>query len=383
MTRLLEPLRFRPGVSLLRALLLSVALSSGNLLAAPDSPQPAPAKTAAKEEGAVRLKNIARIVGIRSNQLVGYGVVVGLPGTGDSRSRLASESIRNLLARLGQRLPGDPDARNVAAVLVTAELPPFSGRGQRVDVTVSSIGDARSLGGGVLISTTLQAGDGRTYAVAQGVVTTGGREQGQAGASRKTVGTVLGGAHVERSPAEAFGSDRKLRVQLHSFDFATLDEVQKAVKAALPNVESRLVEGSVEVTIPQGADPFSFTARLEELMVRPKYGARVIINERTGTVVMGGDIRVDPVSISRAGMQLIVAGESRDRAGVTEELRIDYGPKSRGAEKERPVTKEFSGASVTEIVKGLNAMGADVKDIIAILEALRDSGALHARLIVI
>ena len=357
-------------------------LAAGPILAAPQPAAPARGGKA-EGEGSVRLKNMARIVGVRSNHLVGYGVVVGLPGSGDSRSRMASESIRNLLARLGQKLPNDPDARNIAAVLVTAELPPFSGRGHRVDVTVSSIGDARSLTGGVLISTALQAGDGKMYAVAQGVVTTGGRDKEQSSSSRRTVGVVLGGAHVERSPAEQFGADRKLRIQLHSFDFATLGEVQKAVKAAFPAVESKLVEGSVEVGIPAGEDPFAFTARLEELRVLPRYGARVIINERTGTVVMGGDIRVDPVSISRAGMQVIITGQTQDKAGISDELRIDYGPKSGDAQNRQQVSKEFSGTSVTEIVKGLNTMGADVRDIIAILEALRDSGALHARLTVI
>ena len=382
-------MRFRSH--LVRVVLLGAVLFGFLLpvfVAAAPAPTPGPVPVGGKAqkgtgENGVRLKNMARIVGVRSNQLVGYGVVVGLPGSGDSRSRMASESIRNLLARLGQKLPNDPDARNIAAVLVTAELPPFSGRGHRVDVTVSSIGDARSLTGGVLISTALQAGDGKTYAAAQGVVTTGGRDREQSSSARRTVGVVLGGAHVERSPAEQFGADRKLRIQLHSFDFATLDEVLKAVKAAFPAIESKTVEGSVEVAIPAGQDPFAFTAKLEELRVLPRYGARVIINERTGTVIMGGDIRVDPVSVSRAGMQVIVSGPTQDKAGITEELRIDYGPKSDRDAKNRPVTKEFSGTSVSDIVKGLNAMGADVRDIISILEALRDSGALHARLTVI
>lgn len=360
-----------------RSLLLVLTAAAFLLSAGPRFGAPAPTKT----ESGVRLKNLATIGGVRSNQLVGYGIVVGLPGTGDSRSRLASQSIRNLLGRLGQKLPADPDARNIAAVLVTAQLPPFSGRGHLLDVTVSSIGDAQSLTGGVLITTALQAGDGKIYAVGQGVVTTGGRSNVGRSQSRKTVGVVLGGATVEKAPGEQFAKDSTLHIRLKTFDFATLSEVHRAVAKAFPKSQAKLAEGSVEVRVPDGEDPFTFTAALEELRIEPKYGARVIINERSGTVVMGGDIRVDPVSISRAGLSVIVTAGSRDKAGISDELRIDYGPGKEAQSRE--VSREFSGTSVAEIVKGLNAMGADVRDIIAILEALKDSGALHAKLTVI
>lgn len=353
-----------------------------------------PATTGQKDEG-VRLKDLARITGIRTNQLLGYGLVVGLPGTGDSRSHLASESIGNLLGGLGQNLDkAGLNARNIAAVIVTSEVPPFAGRGDRVNATVSSIGDARSLEGGVLIQTPLYAGNKTIYAVAQGVVTTGGKSNQRGGFSRTgdTVGLVLNGASIERDvPARILEPDekpdpadparpeplRRVRVSLNHFDFSTLNSVSKRLAEQFPDAKVLIEGGSIVVTIPEGQGAVDYIARMEQIRIVPDYHARVVINERTGTIVMGGDVRVDPVAISRGGMELIVTGDALDaRQGIHVQSTL------KRLEERKPVSQEFKGSDVSEIVQGLNDMGANVQDVIAILEALRDSGALHAELIV-
>lgn len=391
----------------LSAALLAVSLSVPQTVGA-QNPAPAGAETgdAAKANG-VRLKDLARITGIRTNQLLGYGLVVGLPGTGDSRSHLARESIRNLLGGLGQNLEkAGQNARNIAAVIVTAEVPPFAGRGDRVNATVSSIGDARSLEGGVLIQTPLYAGNKTIYAVAQGVVTTGGKQRQSRGFHRTgdTVGMVLGGAAIERDvpakileparpedenrpdattqpgetkPAERPEAPRRVRVSLNQFDFSTLNTVSQALAKNFPEAQIAIEGGSIVVTIPEGQGAVATIAKMEQIRIVPDYRARVVINERTGTIVMGGDVRVDPVAISRGGMELIITGDALDaREGIYVQSTL------KRLEERKPVSKEFQGQDVSEIVEGLNDMGASVRDVIAILEALRDSGALHAELIV-
>ncbi len=354
--------------------------------AAPGSPASV-ANTAAESAAnqGVRLKDLARITGIRSNQLIGYGLVVGLPGTGDSRSRLAEESIRNLLGSLGQEAERTSNARNVAAVLVTAEAPPFARPGDRINATVSSIGDARSLQGGVLVQTPLYAGNQTIYAVAQGVITTGGRSAGARNADRgETVGLVLNGVSLEREISTALveSSDgqppvRRLRISLNQFDFSTLNAVRTALQRELPDARVETEGGSILVALPENADPVSYVARIEQVRVEPNSRARVIINERSGVIVMGGDLRIEPVSVSRGGMELILTPRMADaRMGI-------YVEGGQSAPEQQQVTRQLSGANVEEIVKALNALGASVQDIIAILEALRDSGALHADIVVI
>ncbi len=367
---------------------------------APDANDAPGAINAAGNQGeGVRLKDLARITGIRTNQLLGYGLVVGLPGTGDSRSHLASESIGNLLGGLGQNLDkAGLNARNIAAVIVTAEVPPFAGRGDRVNATVSSIGDARSLEGGVLIQTPLYAGNKSIYAVAQGVVTTGGKNYARGGFNRTgdTVGLVLNGAAIERDvPARILEPEptqpgdaqptteprpeppRRVRVSLNHFDFSTLNAVSKRLAESFPDAKIAIEGGSIVVTIPENQGAVDYIARMEQIRIVPDYRARVVINERTGTIVMGGDVRVDPVAISRGGMELIVTGDALDaRQGIHVQSTL------KELNERKPVSKEFKGSDVGEIVQGLNDMGANVQDVIAILEALRDSGALHAELIV-
>ncbi|MCB1327089.1 MAG: flagellar basal body P-ring protein FlgI [Spirochaetales bacterium] len=340
-----------------------------------------PAAANQNEEG-IALRDLVRISGIRTNQLIGYGLVVGLAGTGDSRTRLASESVTNLLGGLGQNLesPG-LNARNIAAVLVTAEVPPFARPGDRINVTVSSIGDARSLRGGVLIQTPLHAGNNTIYAVAQGAVTTGAGGPGSRAHIQDTVGLVLNGATMEREVAgassTASGDDPprpRVRVSLRDFDFSTLQAVRERLTAELSDSEVSVDGGSILITLPEDADPVAYIARLESIRVVPVRPARIVINERTGTIVMGGDVRVAPVAVSRGGLELIVTGNLTDpRMGIHVPV---------GSGEPEPVMQELSGSSVQEIIQGLNAMGLRVRDVIAILEALRDAGALHAELIV-
>ncbi len=330
------------------------------------------------DKNGVRLKDLARISGIRSNQLLGYGIVVGLPGTGDSRTKFASESVQNLLGNLGQKMEGlGVNSRNVAAVLVTAELPPFARKGDRANVTVSSIGDAKSLEGGVLIQTPLVAGNGKIYAVAQGIVTTGGGRGDDRKDQGRTVGLVMQGGLLEENLGSDFLEERKVRIQLKSFDFATLNELRMRIKEKIPGAESVVEGGSILVSIPKDRDPVEFIAQIEEVRIIPKYRSRVVINERTGTIVMGGDIRIDPVAVSRGGMQIIVTSRPLDAKSA------DKKPAGTGKKTDAPVTQELAAANVSDIIEALNALGATVKDIIAILEGLKDAGALHADLIVI
>lgn len=339
-----------------------------------------------RRQNGVRLKEIARIQGVRTNQLLGYGIVVGLPGTGDSKSKLAEESVRNLLGSLGQRIDeGSIGARNVAAVLVTAEIPAFANRGNRINAVVSSIGDAKSLEGGVLIQTPLQGGDGVIYGVAQGPVTSSGRASRDRG---RTVGSVVSGATIEKDLPGSFVIEetretdekgqklpnpvkiRTVHISLNEFDFGTIREARESLEKALPDTKPRLENGLIVLEIPAGKDAASVIAEAEEVRVTPRYRARIVINERSGAVVFGGDVRVDPVAVSRGGMDVSV-GQHPYPNGVLL------------PEKDKKETMQaFAGASVQEIMDALNAMGAGTRDIIAIFEALRDSGALHAELII-
>lgn len=334
----------------------------------------------------VLLKNLANISGMRTNQLLGYGLVVGLSGTGDTRSSLASRTVQNLLGSLGQGALANSKNRsgNVAAVLVMAEIQPFSEPGDRVSVIVSSIGDARSLEGGVLVQTPLYAGNKVLYAVAQGPLTIGNTGIRKTYRIKKTTAQVINGAIVEKSiksdhlNQDPTGPDKKyrIRISLKQFDFSTLDKVHKAIKAKLKDSSVIINGGSILVTLPDHTDPVSYIASLEQIRVQPDLQARIVINTRTGTVVMGGDVRVEPVAISRGGMELIVTGEMKD---ATMGIHTDI-PGS--LQKPAEISHEFKGTSIQEIVKSLNAMGASVRDIIAILEALKTAGALHAELIV-
>jgi flagellar P-ring protein precursor FlgI len=264
----------------------------------------------------VRLKDIAQIRGVRTNQLVGYGIVVGLEGTGDSNGALFTvQSVANMLERFGITVP--PNAlkvKNVAAVMVTAELPPFARAGNTIDVVVSSIGDARSLQGGTLLQTPLRGADGQVYAVAQGPLSIGGFNFGGGGArvqrNHTTVGRIPNGALIEREvPASFLQGDNSLTIQLHKPDFTTAARVVSSIRSAFPNLTVRAVDPStvrIALDAQHATDPVMLIAQLETLTVLPDIAARVVVNERTGTVVVNGDVRVAPVAIAHGGITVRV-----------------------------------------------------------------------------
>lgn len=337
-------------------------------------------ETSSEEKG-IRIKDLARIDGVRSNQLLGYGIVIGLQGTGDQRSKLALRSMQNLLANLGQDASSNLELKNVAAVLVTAEIPPFAKKGDRITVVVSSIGDAKSLDGGVLVQTPLQAGNGELYAVAQGPLLSAARE-GRSNDSPKNVAVVPGGALIEKDLRETTLADRRLRVQLRDFDFTTLTRVHQAIlpltqEETLKGMEAKIEGGSVLVTLPENVEPIGLLSRIENLRVQPSYKARVVINQRTGTIVFGGDVRIDPVAVSRPP-----SGNGRFRLQRQEAYQGIY-VRSPGGQQKDETVQQIEASSVAELVAALNKLGAGVRDIISILEALRDSGALHAEVVIL
>jgi flagellar P-ring protein precursor FlgI len=348
----------------------------------------------------VRLKDIARLAGVRDNDLWGYGLVVGLDGTGDRRqsARFTIQALRNLLAREGITLPADAldrgalDPKNVAAVVVTAKLPPFATAGSRIDVVVSSVGDAKSLQGGTLLPTPLRAGDGQTYAVASGSVSLGGGFAAQGGGSsvqknHPTAGRIPGGATVERAVGTSLRLDR-LALALLTPDYATATAVARAINAAFqrPLAVARDA-GTVEVEVPEPsrASPATFIADLEALRVTPDAPAKVVINERTGTVVLGQDVRIGPVAVAHGNLAVRV--ESRTQVSQPPPLAPRGSATVVVPETQVQVQEQGGqvhlvpdGASIGDVVAALNALGATPRDLIAILQAIQRAGALDAEL---
>jgi flagellar P-ring protein precursor FlgI len=341
----------------------------------------------------VRLKDIAQVRGVRSNQLIGYGIVVGLEGTGDSNGAMFTvQSIANMLERFGITvLPGAIKVKNVAAVMVTAELPPFARAGNTIDVVVSSIGDARSLQGGTLLQTPLRGADGNVYAVAQGPISIGGFNFGGGGArvqrNHTTVGRIPNGALIEREvPASFLQGDNGLTIQLNQPDFTTAARVVSSIRSAFPNLTVQALDPStIRVLLdPQSAvDPVMLIASLETLSVLPDIKARVVVNERTGTVVVNGDVRVAPVAIAHGGITVRV----QTTFEVSQPPPLSNGqtqvvPQTQVNASEEPARMVYlrEGASVESLVKALNALGVTPRDLIAILQSLKAAGALHAEI---
>jgi len=346
---------------------------------------------------AARIKDLVTIEGVRENQLIGYGLVVGLAGLGDRQQTVFStQSLTNLLERMGVSVPAASiQVKNTAAVMVTALLPAYARPGAHIDVTASSIGDARTLQGGLLLLTPLKAVDGQTYAVAQGPVVTGGFVAGRAGNSQTvnhpTVGRVPNGAIVERlAPSRA--GDAEVRLQLEHADFITSARIAQAVNrrfasGAAPWAHAENA-GLVSVKIPPefAAETTEFVAELEDLTIAVDRRSRVVVNERTGTIVMGKDVRIGPVAILQGNLtveiqtRLAVSQPAPLGAGTTEVV-----PQTGVAahqEKTRNVVLK-QGATVEELVRALTAIGSTARDVIAILQNLRAAGALDAELEVI
>ncbi len=338
----------------------------------------------------VRIKDLADVEGVRSNQLVGLGLVMGLQGTGD-RSAMATQMIRNLMSQFGIAVNDKAvRSRNVAVVTLTADLPAFARPGQTIDVTASAMGDAKSLQGGTLLQTPLRAADGNVYAVAQGPLMVGGfAAEGAAGAVTKnivTVGRIPGGAIVERDVQSAFTSGRQVNLLLRNPDFTTSERMAAAINSAFGGIASPVDAGRVAVNVPAqyASSPAAFLARIEGISLRPDTAARVAVNERTGTVVMGGNVRIGAVAVAtkshgaRHGETEVVQPQPFGGGTTAVQPRTDIGVN----ESPGQFVALDSTNTVQELVDALNSVGASPRDVIAILQAIKEAGALHGELVV-
>lgn len=310
---------------------------------------------------AARVKDIANVRGVRDNQLIGYGVVVGLKGTGDSKAEFTNKSITRMLDKLGMKVEDkDIASKNVAAVIITATLPAFARAGNKIDVTVNSVGDASSLAGGTLIQSPLRAADQNIYAVAQGSMLVGTGAD-----SHSTVGRVPNGAIIERDVAEDFTSRKMFRLTLHNPDFTTSARLAKRINMDLSGKYATAKDaGTVDIIV-----PFSYEGRAVELLasiesldVTPDMRAKVIVNEKTGTVVIGDTVRISRVAISHGDLT----------------VRVDGG-KSKSKDGDR-VALFDSGTSVGDLVRSLNQIGVSPRDLITVLQNIKAAGALQGEL---
>jgi len=344
--------------------------------------------------GMVRLKDIASIQGIRTQQLIGYGLVIGLEATGDAAgTKFTTQSLANMLDRLGIRADATKiKVGNVAAVIATADLPAFARSGSRLDVTVSSLGDASSLQGGTLLMAPLRGADGNIYAVAQGPVSIGGFLASGAGAKTQknhpTVGKVPNGATVERDLKTGVDSTGSVTVKLNEEDFTTASRAAEAINNELGGGARTLDAGAIEVTVPaeRRAEIVEFISQLEAIEVLPDTNARVVIDERTGTVVIGRDVQVDTVAVAHGSLSVTIKTEldvsqpypqSSGQTVVTPDTGINVTD-----EQQRLLLVE-QAVTIKDVVTGLNAIGVSPRDLIAILQAIKSAGALRAELKII
>jgi flagellar P-ring protein precursor FlgI len=344
---------------------------------------------------AARIKDIADVEGVRGNQLFGYGVVIGLNGTGDGNmSQFTTRSISNLLQRLGiQVRPQDVRTKNVASVIVTATLPAFVRPGTKIDVTLSSMGDSKSLQGGTLLFTPLKAADGNVYAVSQGPVSVGGFSvQGGGDTAQRnhpTVGTISSGAIVERSiPFDLFQSGR-VRIVLREPDFTTMTHMVSGINAALGRpIAQAMDSGVVEVAIPEDVkgDPINFVSQVENVEIETDIGARVVVNERSGTVIMGENVRIDKVALAHGNLSIAIRSETavsqppgfspQGQTAAVTNTDVTVG------EENRALSVLGGDVTLADVVAALNALGASPRDLISIFVALKKAGALKADLII-
>lgn len=344
---------------------------------------------------AERIKDIAKVQGVRTNQLVGYGLVVGLDGTGDGNAPQMVQSLRSMLSRLGVNIPANVNlqSKNVAAVAIHAELPAFARPGQTLDVTVSSIGNAKSLRGGSLLIAPLRGVDGNLYGLAQGnVIVSGFGAEGSDGSkitvNVPSVGRIPNGATVEKAVETPFGEAKELVLNLRHPDFTTSNNIAQMINQTLGNGTAYSIDaGSINVQAPQDlAQRVAFISELENLEIEPAAPpARVIVNSRTGTVVIGQHVRVLPAAVSHGSLTVTITenatvSQPNVKGGQTvtvprSDIVINTGSKR--------MFKLDMGMSLDDVVRAINQVGVAPGDLIAILEALKEAGALRAELIVI
>lgn len=380
-------------------LLLLAALLVAGLGSAAVSAQTAMQQQVAMQERSYmeRVKDVASVSGVRDNQLIGYGLVVGLDGTGDQTTQtpFTVQSLNNMLGQLGLTPDaGNPQLRNVSAVMVTAELPPFAKAGQRIDITVSSMGNATSLRGGTLLMTPLKGADGQTYSIAQGNLIVGGFGAEGTDGSRITVnvpsvGRIPNGATVEREVPTAFAQGDHVTLNLNRPDFTTANRLVQTVNDTFGHGVAHALDGSsVRVRAPANPDHrVGFVAELENLPIeRGTPPARVIVNSRTGTVVIGSSVQVTPAAVSHGSLTVTISeapqvvqpapfGEGETAIQPDTDIAIEEG--------DNTMFLFDPGTSLDEIVRAVNNVGAAPGDLVAILEALREAGALRAELVVI
>jgi len=343
-----------------------------------------------------RIKDMASIQGVRDNQLIGYGIVVGLDGSGDQTTQtpFTVQSIISMLSQMGVNLPPGTSLqlKNVAAVMVTATLPPFSKPGQTIDVTASSIGNAKSLRGGMLLMTPLKGADGQVYAMAQGNVLVGGVGASSGGASVQvnhlSVGRVPAGATVERAVPTLLGQGEFIHLELNANDFTTATRIVEAINGQVaPGIASALDGRVIQVHAPAGNERVAFISKLENLEVNPAQGiAKVIINARTGSVVMNQAVMLDTCAVAHGNLTVVISTDStvsqpgafsQGQTVQTENAAIDIKADKGG------LVQLQKGVSLSEVVKVLNSIGATPQDLLAILQAMKSSGALRAELEII
>ena len=343
---------------------------------------------------AARIKDIANINGVRPNILIGYGLVVGLNGTGDKNSTIfTNQTLSNMLEKMGVIVdPTTTKVSNVAGVMVTAEMPPFAKAGNRIDVAVSSLGDATSLEGGVLLMTPLKGGDGQSYAVAQGPLLVGGFPVGGQGASvqknHPTVGRIPNGAIVEQEIAYESPGDA-LKISLKRPDFTNARRVVDRINGLYPGIASAEDGGTIIVNIPEHMkpDPVKFLSIIESLDINPDNYAKIVVDEKTGTIVIGEDVRIATVAISHGNVSVQIKEDKK----VSQAMPLAQGGQTvvtpdtqmRVEEEKGHFVYLEKGASIKELVDALNAVGLSARDVITILRTIKAAGALQAELEVI
>ena len=344
---------------------------------------------------AERVRDLGSFQGVRSNQLTGYGIVVGLPGTGDDDLQYLQQAMRGVSGRMGIQLPAGvtPSLKNAAAVIVTADLPAFAKPGQTIDITVSTLGKAKSLRGGTLILTPLYGADGQIYSMAQGNLAVGGlgitaKDGSQLTVNIPTVGRIADGATVERAVATGFETSPILRYNLHEADFLTAERVSDAVNRLFPGI-AQVEDGvTVDLRLPAGASTRSaMLAAIEMVQVKPaEAAARIIINSRTGTVVINSAVELSPAAISHGKLTVRINEKpkvSQPNALSNGTTQVTQNSTITTDEEKSHVALMKGGASLSKIVDALNLLGVTPSDLVAILEALKQAGALRAEMVVI
>ena len=344
----------------------------------------------------IRIKDLVEFDGVRGNDLIGYGLVVGLNGTGDGirNAPFTEDIMSNILERLGVNITGEQfRPKNVAAVFVTASLPPFARTGARIDITVSAIGDAKSLLGGTLIMTPLNAADGEIYAVAQGTVIAGGVSADGDGASVvqgvPTSGAIPSGARVERELEFDFTQLTSIRLALRTPDFTTAGRIEAVINGNFGRVVSRMLDSGtvlLDISATRSLSPAHAISEVENLMVTPEVRARVVVDQRSGTIVMGADVRISRVAVSQGNLTLRIQEEPL----VVQPNPFTNGqaivvPRTSASIVEEPgigLAEVSEGTNLSEVIAGLNALGVSPRDMIDILKSIKAAGALHAEFIV-